>query len=241
MSEDQPSPTADEPEAAQTIIICGWSTQAQRMVEDLSSHAPSIAFVVINAEESLESRLGTSGQGLTHICGDPTHTEVLRKAGVADARAVLVVADQSYGAVSHTLDARSLLSVLAVREISSSVPLIAEFSHQKNVELARSAGVDQWVLADEFSGVMLSQSLQSSGLSKLFMQLFETAAGSALREQAVPPSLVDAHFSDATAHTVEMGLGALAGVRRGDDIHLPPREDIILDSDDILLVMYRLR
>ncbi len=221
-------------------VVCGWGAQGTRMVQDLLSLHPPPQIIIICRRPIDEVVELPEHSHVTFVHGDPTHTSVLTRANAGAARAIVILGDAIEGDRLQTVDARTTLTALAIRQISPTVPLLAELRSEDNLAVARDAGVDEWILADHFSGAMLSQSIQSPGLSELFTRLFETGAGYALREEMVPPELVDQPFSRAIARTRPLGLGALAGLHRDDVIYLPPQEDLILKADDRLLLMQRM-
>ncbi len=224
----------------ESLLICGWNPQGRRMVLDILAVSPSIAITVVCERRDRGCPPVVEHPQITHISGDSTDAQTLRKAGLESENIVVLLTDRGHGGPSQTLDARTILTALTIRKLSDSIHIIAELVSERNVELADTAGVDEWLLADQYSGVMLSQSLQSLGLSEMFTELFETGAGSALRQTPVPGELVGIPFADAVTETITMGLGALAGFRRGDELHLPPDGDSVLAEDDQLLLFQRI-
>lgn len=234
---DAPEPTRFDETGR--LLICGWSTQGRRAVDDLRAMSPDLAITIVCHLEDADVPPVPTGENLEHLSEDPTTAESLRKAGVGRTDAVVLLADRSYGSRPATLDARTILTALTIREIDESVHIIAELGDDEHCNLAADAGIDETIMADRFSGIMLSQSLQSAGLSELFVELFETAAGAILEERPVPSSLVGDPFSRAIAAGSRLGLGAVAGLRRDDDLMLPPSDDVELRDGDLLLSMRR--
>lgn len=223
-----------------SLLICGWSPQGRRMVLDILAVSPSIAITVVCECRAAGCPSVVEHPEITHINGDPTDSKTLLEAGLESAEIVVLLTDRGHGGPSQTLDARTILAALTIRKLSASSHIIAELFSERNVELAESAGIDEWILTDQYSGVMLSQSLQSPGLSELFTQLFETGAGSALRQVPVPDGLIGTRFCEAATEAIARGLGALAGFRRGDELHLPPGDDLVLAEGDQLLLLQRI-
>lgn len=219
------------------ILICGWSSQGRRAVDDLGTIAPELEITVVSTTTGDDPNPVPVDDGITHVCGDPTDHDTLLEAGITDASVVVILADRHYSSQPQTLDARTVLTALTVRQLHESVHLIAEVSREDNEDLAADAGVDETIMADRFSGVMLSQALQRPGLSELFTSLFETAAGSVLELRPVPASLVGKPYSHAITDAPSSQLGVVAGLQRDDELMLPPREDIELTESDSLLVM----
>lgn len=222
------------------VVICGWNVQGRRAVDDLQKTAPGLQLVVVAEPDDADVPPIPDAPGVTHVCGDPTDADVLQRADLTDAQAAVILADRCPGGQPDTIDARTLLAALTVRQLDASVHLIAELQHEESERLAVDAGVDEAILARQFSGAMLTQSLASPALSRLFGQLFETGAGAAVREREVPDELVGAPYSHAVERAVETGLGAVAGLFRGDRLHMPPAEDLELQRSDRLLLMQKI-
>ncbi len=222
-----------------TLLICGWSPQGRRAVDDLHATTSAASMTIMARTDDSTTPPIPDRPGLTHRSLDPTSHDDLLAAGLRDVDVVVLLADRCHSSNPDTLDARTVLTALSIRELDADVHVIAELINEDNQALASDAGIDETILADRFSGVMLSQSLQSAGLSELFTRLFETGAGAFFDERRIPQRLVGSRYSEAVAEWPSTGLGAVAGLRRGDDLYLPPDEEIKLEAADKLLVMRR--
>lgn len=238
-TESTPLPSQDMA-PREHVLVCGWSREAHRMVADLYAVAPELTVTVIcNAATEALSTLPDSPQ-VEHVQADPTSEAALYRAGIEEARAVVIVADRLHGGSSQTLDARTILIALTVRQLSPQLHLIAELRNENNLPLATHVGVDEWLFADQFSGTMLSQSLQSTGLSQLFTALFETGAGSALAERRMPAQFVGCTFGDSITQLLTDLPGAPIGVRRQSSLYLPPDAQLQIEEEDRLIFIYRI-
>lgn len=222
------------------IIICGWSPQGRRAVEDLGATAPQLGITIVADAGAPPTPSIPTRRAVTYLQGDPTDRETLQQAGVDASDVIVIIADRCRDISTEAMDARTILTALTIRELDASAHLIAEISREPNEQLAVDAGVDETVMADRFSGVMLSQALQSPGLSQVFSSLFATAAGAVLERQPVPDELVGLPYSRAIAEGPKTGLGAVVGIQRDDELHLPPAEELELSTDDNLVVIRRI-
>ncbi len=219
------------------FVVCGWNAQGSRMIDDLLSVRPPLRVAIVCRRPAEAIAALPDHPNFSFWRGDPSHPATLQKVNVASARAVVILAERGEKSRTQTVDARTILTALSIRRLSENIFILAELRRKENLDLVLDAGVDEWVMADHFSGAMLSQSVQSPGLSELFTKLFETGAGYVLSAQPVPDRLLGQYFSRALPQTIEMGLGALAGLQRDGELFLPPAEDLLLGTKDQLLLV----
>ncbi len=221
-----------------TIVICGWNVHGQRLVDDLQQIEPPVEIVIVSEGEA-PSVVDDSGSehGLRWMNAPPTSNAVLETLSLDEAQAVVVLATSLDTTAAEGVDARSILTVLSVRALSKRCHIIVELLDEENLSLAKAADVDEVLLNNRYAGVMLSQAIQSIGLGDFFGDLFRSGAGAALREVAVAETLVGSRFSEAMLEAPALKTGALVGVRRGEEFHIPPRENLVLRAEDRLLVI----
>ena len=87
--------------------------------------------------------------GLTGIVGDAGRTDVLRRASVERARAVIVAANRDDAAV---------LITLTVRQLNPSVPITTSVREEENANLLRQSGADTVITTSATSGRLLGLS-----------------------------------------------------------------------------------
>lgn len=91
------------------VIICGYGRVGRSAAEFLRSGGHEV--VVIDADPE---RLAEVGREVLHLCGNVNDDEVLRTAGIAHARAVIVALDTDADTVYATLSARAMRPDLVI-------------------------------------------------------------------------------------------------------------------------------
>ena len=121
----------------QHVIVCGYGRVGRHVCADLLS--AGISFVVIDRKES---ELAAAGEAGAHpISGDATTDAILRRAGIARARALIAVAGTDSDNVLITMSARLLHPTLPIvaraEEESTDAQAAAGGGHQDRLPLRR--------------------------------------------------------------------------------------------------------
>jgi voltage-gated potassium channel len=217
------------------VVICGWNESGFRLLQDLIQQPDAPHVVVLTDNDDIPQFKHTH---IFYIFQDPTTAEGLATARVRHADVVVILADPRAGAPQDT-DARTILTVLAVEQLRPAVHTIAELLLEDNIFHARNAGVDEVIIAGEFTGAMLSQAVQSPGMTDVFADLFDAGVGSFVSE-ASAAGLIGRRFSEASATLLAEGSGVLLGLRRGGVPLLAPEGDPPIETGDRLILLSRL-
>ena len=87
--------------------------------------------------------------GLAVVTGDATRREVLRRAGVAQAKQVIITTDR---------DDSTVLATLNVRQLNPDTYVVAAVRESDNVQLVRQSGADSVVTSSDAVGRLLGLS-----------------------------------------------------------------------------------
>jgi voltage-gated potassium channel len=131
------------------FVLAGNSSLARNAFRELAARRQTVVFVVhepftIPGYDKLEI-----------VLGDPTDTEVLRKARVENARAVLALGED---------DSENAFIVLAVRELSDHVKTIAAVNNARNMARIRRVHPDVVVAPQVLGGQVLAMHLTGESL-----------------------------------------------------------------------------
>lgn len=126
LSPDVPTDTA----LVEHTVVCDYTERTEKLVEELERR--SAPYVVLLDDR--EQAVALVEEGVDVVAGDPSSVEGLRGANVAEASSVVV----------DTEDRESASVVLAIREISSTVPvtvLVRDLSLEKYLRYAGATSV----------------------------------------------------------------------------------------------------
>ena len=165
------------------IVIAGWSDLGPRVVSELDEFLDSRTTIellldptLVNVAE-IRHQLSTSNVTLeiSELSGGPEI--VAARAAEKSFHEVIVLGYRN--AMSETdADARTLLTLIAFNQVRQGddvgpVRIVAELLDQRNTSLADSTGVDDFVVSDELTSLMLAQLSERAELSLVFDDLFD--------------------------------------------------------------------
>ena len=143
-------------------------------------------------------------------------------------------------------DARTLLTLLAFNQVRQHedvgpVRIVAEMLDQRNAPLAEATGVDDFVVSDELTSLMLAQLSERQELDQVFSDLFDRAGCSIeLRPAPLYGAHLAANFADIVATASSLGQSAI-GYRRADSgqvvVNPAKSEPLRLERADEVLVI----
>ncbi|KQS68761.1 hypothetical protein [Modestobacter sp. Leaf380] len=245
-----PLVATDEVPQTTHLLVVGWSVLGPKVVREIDQFAVDGTVVDVVVDPALVDPADVRVEGLTH-----SQLRVFASSAGPDELATLV-ADQTYdqGIVlsyrdaveAADGDARTLLTLLALRRVwpsggERSVRIVAEVLERDDVELAQAGGVDDWIVSDEVTSLMLAQLSERTELAQVFLDLFSPDG---------------ARLSFRPAHryvgTAPVGYGSIvsSGALRGESVlgwrvsatgsvHLnPPKSAVVtLEAADQVLVV----
>jgi voltage-gated potassium channel len=132
----------------QHVIVCGYGTKGRSAIRSLrATGTPDDHIVVVDPDPRAVEEANLAG--FTGIVGDAGRTEVLRRASVERARAVIVAANRDDAAV---------LITLTVRKLNPTVPITTSVREEENADLLRQSGATMIVTTSATAGRLLGVS-----------------------------------------------------------------------------------
>ena len=210
---------ADLKDLKDHILICGWSPNVPRIVEDLiaAQALTDRALVLINQTEDAsidELRERYQSLDIHHVVGPYQIESTLKKAHCDRASAAIVVADTTQGLDA---DNRTIIFTLAIENLNNEVKTCAELLDAENEPNLKRTGVDEIVITGAHTGFFLSSGALTPGLSKAAHKLVTPGSGSELRRVAIPESLLNRPFRELQEH-VRIGGGMVLGIIRESSV-----------------------
>lgn len=214
------------------IVICGWNATAREAIEELRSDDYKRRLVLIHDSE----RNPAEGQAY-FVRGDPTNTDDLNRADIADAEAALVFP----ASTANDADMRSILTVMAIESIAPTVRTVAEVNNPRHVEHFMQAHADEVLVTPRLASHLLARAALHPGLSDLVTDMVSGGEGSELYRIVMPDEYAGLTIDDASRRLRDEHQSTLLAVVRDGTTHMNPGADfVIAAADEGLVVATRL-
>lgn len=203
------------------FIICGFGRVGQAIASELRAHRVPYAVVSLDEHEGLDEPL---------IVGDATNDEVLERAGLSRARALVVVLGS---------DADNTYTVLAARTRRPDLFIVARSGAARSAKMLEAAGADRVINPYERGGVIMAQVMmrprlvdfleevgRGTGIEASFEEI-EISPGSALVGQSLKES------------PIRRELDVIVTAIRRDDgssVFNPPPDEVIREGDLLIVI-----
>jgi voltage-gated potassium channel len=180
------------------VVVVGYGTKGRSAVAALLGDGvePGSIVVVDTVQESLDA---ASAIGLVTVHGSGTRNDVLRVAGAARARAIVVAPNR---------DDTAVLVTLTARELAPKAQIVASVRERENEHLLRQSGADSVVVSSETAGRLLGMATATPSVVAMVEDLLTPDAGLAIAERDVESGEVGGsprHLSDIVLGVVRAG------------------------------------
>ncbi|MDO4910240.1 MAG: potassium channel family protein [Corynebacterium sp.] len=203
-------------------VVIGYGTKGRSAVAALlADGVPPGQIVVVDTDQHALDL--ASGQGLVTVNGSATKADVLKLAGVAKARAVVV---------APNMDDTAVLVTLSIREIAPSATIVASVRESDNAHLLRQSGADSVVISSETAGRMLGLATVTPSVVEMMEDLLSPDEGFSIAERVVGEDEVGAN----PRHLADIVLGV---VRSGELYRIDSPEAETVEPGDRLLYVRR--
>lgn len=152
------------------VIVCGFGYAGRVAAREVAAQGvPRERIVAVELRpERLED---CAAAGYIGLRGDATSEAVMKEAGAAKARAILMALSR---------DDTTVLAVLTARGLNERVRIIALARDEENIKLVRKAGADEVVSPSRIGGFLLADAVGSRYTTRFISDIL-TARGGELR------------------------------------------------------------
>lgn len=202
------------------VIICGFGRHGQQAAEILAAN--KMDYVVIDRDDVHMKNWLEEDKKLVYIHGDATDDEIILKAGIMKAKAVLL---------TLPADADNVFTVLSIREMNPKIIIISRAQLKSSVGKLKTAGADHVILPELIGGAYMASLISSPDIIELINSLWgaqpESANIESVAYENLPSILRDKSIGEIIAW-VNTGVNCL-GIKdkAGNYIINPPQETII--------------
>jgi voltage-gated potassium channel len=210
------------------VILCGFGRNGQQAARTLKNH--NMDFVVIEKEkESLEKALPFFPE-LIYLIGDGTDDDLLKKAGIDKATALIT---------ALPADADNVFIVLSARGLNQKLQIISRASDESSYPKLRKAGADNVIMPDKIGGSHMATLVSKPDVIE-FMDFLSSEDGESVNMESVPYELLPPSIKDKPLKVVmewnKTGVNCL-GIknREGKFIINPPDETLVTEGCKVIV------
>jgi len=221
------------------LLICGWSPKGSEIIRELrAKEVEDVRDIVILADRDTAP---FEGEKVTFIRGNPSSEPDLRRAGIDRVSTVIVLADASNASDEpDDLDARSLLTTLAIESINPGAYSCVEVVKSENRQHFERTRADELVVSAELTGALLAAAARTHGLTAVIADLLTHPEGQELYRVPAPPGVAGQTVRFALEQMKDMHDSLLVGVYDGATCMVnPPSTTVIPHGADLLVVRER--
>ena len=127
------------------VIICGFGRNGQQAALTLKIH--NVPFVILEKNEERMGRISADHPTLIFLLGDATEDEVLKRAGIENARALITALPE---------DADNVFIVLSARAMNNTIQIISRASDYSSILKLKKAGANNVIMPDRIGGTHMA-------------------------------------------------------------------------------------
>ncbi|MBK7757865.1 MAG: NAD-binding protein [Deltaproteobacteria bacterium] len=233
------------------IVVCGWNQAGPALVQEFFSamHEPHRALVLLTEQDKLPANFPTAGVKMElvyHLKGDWTRVDLLEKAGVRRASTAILLDDNLSPRPPSDRDARTVLAALTIERLAPEVFCCAQLNSDMHEGLLRMSGVEEIVIGDWYTGVILASVGRNQGLVAVLSDILTAQRGNAFHKVGCPKPWIGRTVGEASADLKrdhEAILVSLerkgAGKRHHRDVMVNPPSAEVIREGDVLVVISR--
>ena len=176
------------------IIVCGYGRNGKQACEQLRIHNRQFVVVEFNAETIEQIR---TGRKLLFVEGDATNDDILVKAGIERAKALITTLPN---------DANNVFVVLTAHELNSKLKIISRASEDSSFNKLKRAGADNVIMPDKIGGIHMASLIAQPDV----LEFIEMISGKAKFD------LEEICFNDCNPGYIGQKLGDISDINQSE-------------------------
>jgi voltage-gated potassium channel len=211
------------------VIVCGYGRNGMQAVQTLRYHFQS--FVVIEKSETLMEKILLEEPNLLHLQGDSTEDDVLKRAGIEKARALIT---------TLPTDADNVFIVLSARALNPSIQIISRASDNNSAPKLKKAGADSVIMPDKIGGTHMATLVSKPDVIE-FIDYLSGEEGESINMESVPYEKLPKEMRNKTLKDImnwkKTGVNCI-GIKNTDGkFVINPPENILIEKGMKVIVL----
>ena len=211
------------------VIVCGFGRNGQQAAKTLGYHYQQ--YIVIENDYEVTERLSGEQPGLVYINGDGTDDDVLIRAGIHRAKALIT---------TLPADADNVFIVLSARSLNPTIQIISRASEKGSYAKLKKAGADSVIMPDKIGGTHMATLVSKPDVIE-FIDYLSGAEGESIHIESVSYNQLPPDIRGQTLKKImawkKTGVNCI-GIKdsEGKFIISPPEETIIDKGMKVLVL-----
>jgi Trk K+ transport system NAD-binding subunit len=162
------------PKDSRTLIL-GWNKKGDNILKELDEYLPDGTEINIVTRNTEIDKSGFRRIKIDISTGDKTDRKMLESLDIPSYNHLIILSSED-GSTSDEADARTLISLLHIRDIcgeNAGMNIVTEMLDHKNTEIAEITKADDFIVSDRLISLMLSQLSENKELNLVFKDLFD--------------------------------------------------------------------
>ena len=211
------------------VFVCGYGRNGQQAAKTLRAH--KIPYVIIEKDDEAMKHHKHHDPSLVYLSGDATEDELLIRAGVERARAILI---------SLPEDADNVFIVLSARSLNSNIHIVSRASHQTATAKLYKAGANNVVMPDMIGGTHMATLVSKPDVIE-FIDFLSGEDGEAIHIEAVGYNKLPAPIRDKTLKQImdwkRTGVNCIGIKDENGKFCINPPEDIVISQGMKVIIL----
>ncbi len=240
----------DLDELCDHVVICGWNRSGPTVLGELfhTGHRSNQAVVIITEGDGLPETVPMDRvrpELLYHHSGDYTRVEVLEAVNIPEASVAILLTDRTVRRADQDQDARTVLAGLTIEQLAPRIFTCAQLHDPANATLLKMHDVEEIVVGDWYSGVVLGNVSRNRGLVRVLHDILTVGRGNAFHKVKLP----EAHHGKTVAalhdllkrehDAILMSVEPAQGEHQGQVLVNPSNDTIVARGDTLVVVSYQ--
>ena len=156
------------------VIVCGFGRNGQQAARTLKVH--NVPFLVVEKREEMIEQHVADHPDLVYLLGDGTEDDVLMKAGIDRAKALIT---------ALPTDSDNVFIVLTARSVNPKIRIISRASSMASQPKLIKAGADSVILPDKIGGTHMATLVSKPDVIE-FIDYLSGEEGESINMESVP-------------------------------------------------------
>lgn len=211
------------------VIVCGFGRNGQQAAKTLGYHYQQ--YIVIENDHEVLERISAEEPGLVYIVGDGTDDNMLIRAGIHRAKALIT---------TLPADADNVFIVLSARSLNPGIQIISRASEKNSYAKLVKAGADSVIMPDKIGGTHMATLVSKPDVIE-FIDYLSGAEGESIHIESVSYNQLPPDIRGQTLKKImawkKTGVNCI-GIKdsEGRFIISPPEETIIDKGMKVLVL-----